>query len=115
MNEATINGVKFTDKDIANPDDFFFDADSKTIRGYLLHDHGFVLAVAFADNLQDAFDIAFDAGKLNSFKVEESEMEDYENEEGLDFLGNFCEPCDIENVSVVEFDPPKLSICKLLS
>ena len=43
------------------------------VRPWLLHDHGFALAVVFADCLQDALDTAVDEGKLDRFLIDLSD------------------------------------------
>ena len=74
--EAYFNGIKFTDADVVNYDDWIPTPTSKgrsynphNVRPFLLHDAGFVLAVVFADCLQDAIDEAVDSGKLNCMMI----------------------------------------------
>ena len=81
----------------------------------MLHDHGFVLAVVFADCLQDALDIAVDNDKLDRFQVTDNEMSDYPDEEGLSFLGNASEPFDIESLGAIELPNPKFSFVALFN
>lgn len=63
------------------------------VRPWLLHDHGFVVAVVFASSLQDALDVATEDGHLDRYTVDltdASVREDYltpdfsEAEAGLD-------------------------------
>ena len=69
---ATINEIDFTDDDVVNPDDYIPRGESNPhkVRPWLLHDHGFCLCVVFAESLQDAFDEAVDAGKLDDEDVQ---------------------------------------------
>lgn len=75
---ATEMGVfEFSDNDIVNADEYVpsqhQEGHSTHIRPFLLYDHGFVLAVVFADNEQDALDIAADADALDRFKLDPSD------------------------------------------
>lgn len=113
MLQATANGITFTDADVVNADDWIAPGDYNphNVRPWLLHDHGFTVAVVFADCLQDALDIAADAGKLDSFQIAPADAADY----GLDtdsptcaFLGNAGEPFDIEALDALELrNPPR--------
>lgn len=101
---ATFQQISFSDADVVNPDNWIAKGESNphNVRPWLLHDHGFALAVVFADCLQDALDEAVDANKLDAFKIDPSNMADYPHEEGISFLGNASEPFDIESVEFVE-------------
>lgn len=80
------------------------------VRPFLLHDHGFTLAVVFASCLQDAIDAAVDAGKLDRFKLTEEDLKDYEEDDDrIAYLGNAGEPFDIESLDVVELPNPPAS------
>jgi hypothetical protein len=87
--EAVFNQIKFTDADVVNKDDFIPQGEYNPhkVGPILLHDAGFILAVVFAESLQDALDIAADAGKLQAFEVDDEDMADYPDEEGLTSLG----------------------------
>jgi hypothetical protein len=114
--DAELQGIKFTDADIANPDDFIPAGayNPHKVHGFLLHDHGFTVAVVFASNLQDALDIAVDEGKMEAFQLVETDLGDYGPDgEGISYLGNAGEPHDIESLSVLEFDPPPFSFVAL--
>lgn len=111
----TPGGIMFTDADVVNPDEFV-PAPQQTVRPFLLHDHGFVLAVVFADCLQDALDIAADAGKMDLYKVDEEDYGDYDWDTGsppCSFLGNASEPFDIESLGVEELTNPPFSFVAL--
>jgi hypothetical protein len=115
---ATYQGFTFSDSDIANVDDWIPEGEYNphNIRAFLLHDHGFVVAVVFAGNLQDALDEAVDNDKLDRFQIGESEMKDYpEDGEGISFLGNASEPFDIDTLGVVELPNPPRSFCSQFS
>lgn len=110
--------IGFSDADVVNPGDFIpaGDYNPHKVRPWLLHDHGFTLAVVFADCLQDALDIAADAGKLDRFQVDESEMADYgPDEDGLAHLGNAGEPFDIEALGALELPNPPFSFVALFN
>lgn len=132
------NGCEFDDTDVVNFDDWIpaGEYNPHNVRPWLLHDHGFTLAVVFAGNLQDALDIAVDSDKLDRFQIDrenDSERSDYmttdvkEMASGFDsecpeftdaqgvqywwkiepaFLGNAGEPFDIESLGVVELPNP---------
>jgi len=111
--EATVNEIKFTDKDIVDVEDCVYagEFNPHNIHPFLFHDHGYVLCVVFASHLQDALDKAVDEDKLDRFQVDAKEVEamtDAEAEE-LSFLGNAGEPFDIENLGFIELSPPKRS------
>ena len=112
------NGISFCDKDVVNIEDWIPIGESNPhrVRPWLLHDHGFTLAVVFADCLQDAIDEAFDTGKLDCFKVEDCDLGDYPNEDEdgrLSYLGNFCVACDVEGLGILELQNPQLSFAAL--
>lgn len=120
--QADYHGIKFTDADIVNPEDFVPSApkgmayNPHRVHGYLLHDHGFCLAVVFASCLQDAIDIAADEGKLDRYAVSLNELADYgEDGEGLAYLGNASEPFDIDSLSVEELPTPAFSFVALFN
>ena len=70
----------------------------------------------FADCLQDALDIAVDAGKLDSFKVSEDDLADYgPDEDGISRLGNAGEPFDIEALGVEELPTPPFNFVALFN
>ncbi len=118
--ESTYQGIKFTDADIVEPDDYIPDGEYNPhgVRPWLLHDHGTALCVVFASNLQDAFDTAVDAGKLDHLMIAESEYDDYgvnSDEPTCDFLGNASEPFDIDDVRAVELPNPPFSWCAIFN
>lgn len=116
--EATYKEIKFTDADIVNPDDFISagEYNPHNVRPFLLHDHGFVLAVVFADGLQDALDIAVDNDKLDSFQISPADLADYgQDGENASYLGNAGEPFDIQAIDYVELPVPKFSFVALFN
>ena len=118
MKVTVFNGISFDGSDVVNISDWIPSGESNPhcVRPFLLHDHGFTLAVVFADCLRDAIDEAFDAGKLDCFKVEDCDFCDYPNEDEdgrLSYLGNFGIACDIESLEAIELDNPKLSFAAL--
>lgn len=115
---CTIHGITFNDSDIVNANDFIPDGEYNphNVRPWLLHDHGFPVALAFASCLQDAIDEAADAGKLNRYRLDIMALSDYgDEEEGVSRLGNTGEPFDIESLQFVELDNPPFSFCALMN
>lgn len=115
----THNGYDFTfaDCDIVNPSDFIpaGEYNPHNVRPFLIHDHGYPVAIAFASCLQDALDEAADSGKLDRFQVTEKDMADYgEEEEGISRLGNASEPYDIQALDAIELPTPAFSFVALL-
>lgn len=126
MAESKFCEIKFSDTDVVNPEEYDF-GDGKV---WLLHDHGFVVCVVFASNLQDALDEACNWNKLDRYMIEESSntpgvqnqlpASDYptlgtENEDGITRLGNASEPFDIESLEVLELPNPKFSFCAMFN
>lgn len=110
--------ITFTDADVVNARDYVPAGgySPNRVRPFLLHDHGYTLAVVFADCLQDAIDEAADAGKLDRYRVSEEDMKDYGPEgEGLAFLGNASEPFDLEALGVLELKNPPLSFVAIFT
>jgi hypothetical protein len=109
---TTTNQIKWSDEDVVNVRDFTpaGEYNPHNVRPWLLHDHGFTIAVVFADCLQDAIDIAVDEDKMDRFLIQESDMDDYTDEEGISYLGNASEPFDIEGLGIVELDNPKADL-----
>ena len=116
MLQAKFNEITFTDTDVVNPSDFIAKGDFNphNVRPFLIHDGGFVVAVVFADSLQDALDAAVDAGKLDGFQVSEENLAEYgPEEEGITRLGNASEPFDIQTLDAVELPNPPWSFVAL--
>jgi hypothetical protein len=109
-NSVTIDGVSFTDDDVLSPDDFDF----RNYDMFIFHDHGFVLAVCFADSISEAFDILADSGKIDHLELTGDEADEYADDE-YQVLGSNGKFYDVDTVSVIVKDAPKLSIVKLLS
>jgi hypothetical protein len=109
--------VRFSDADVVNADAFIPSGahNPHKVRPFLLHDHGFVLAVVFADCRQDAIDEAVDAGKLDRYLVTPDDLKGYENGEGISFLGNAGEPFDIEGLDAIELPNPPFSFVALFN
>jgi hypothetical protein len=116
--QAEFNQIKFTDADVVNAEEFIPAGayNPHKARPFLLHDHGFVVALVFASCLQDALDIAVDAGKLDGFQVSENDLADYgPDEEGIARLGNASEPFDIQALDAVELPNPAFSFVALFN
>ena len=118
MNQAQFNQIKFTDADVVNKDGYIpaGEHNPHKVRPFLIHDHGFTVAVVFAGSLQDALDEAVDAGKLDSFQVSDDDLADYgPNEEGITRLGNASESFDIQALDAVELPNPPFSFVALFN
>jgi len=114
--QAKFKEITFTDNDVVNPTDFIAKGDYNPhkVRPFLIHDHGFVLAITFADCLSDALDAAVDAGKLDAFKVSDDDLAEYgPDEDGIARLGNAGEPFDVETLGVEELPTPPFSFVAL--
>ena len=109
MATAITNGIQWTDDDVVEPENYIPDGEynPRNIHGWLLHDHGFPVAVVFASNLQDALDAAVDADKMDRYLIANDERKDYPDDDGIVFLGNASEPFDIETLGYVELPNPK--------
>lgn len=100
--------VSFTNNDVVNAHDFIPQGEYNphNIRPFLLHDHGFTVAVVFANCLQDALDVAANANKMDRYLV--SEFKDY-NEDEFVYLGDASEPFDIDSLQVIELPNTKFN------
>lgn len=135
--------IAFSDRDVVNLDNWIPAGgyNPHNVRPWLLHDHGFVLCVVFADCLEDALDEAADENKLDRFLIDVeslAEREDYMTQDvskmaaGFDpevpdyvdeaggkwwwaiepaFLGNDSNAFDIESLGVEELPNPPRSFC----
>lgn len=119
---AKYKEIQFSDADVVNPSDFIpaGEYNPYNVHGFLLHDAGFVLAIVFAESLQDALDEAADAGKLDTFLIDESEADEYrlesdEPDSRVAFLGNNGRPFDIEGIDCAELPNPKFSYTALFN
>ena len=110
--------IKFSDDDVVNAGDYIpaGEINPHRVRPFLLHDHGFAVAVVFASCLQYALDEAADAGRLDRYAVNEADLGDYgEEEEGIARLGNAGELFDIEGLDAVELPNPPYSFVALFN
>lgn len=109
---AYANGIKFTDADVVEVGECIYDGEYNphNVRPWLLHDHGFALAVVFASDVQDALDIAADGGNLDRFMVTDVDSADYEEDDArITYLGNGGKPFDIESLGIIELRSPPRS------
>ncbi len=113
---AKYQEIQFSDADIVNEGDFIPAGQSNphNRRPFLFHDHGFALAVVFADCLDEALDEAADAGKLDRYLITECDRGDYKDENGISFLGNHGREFDIESLGICELPNPGFSFVALL-
>lgn len=104
----------FSIKDICNldeaiavmPDPGGRSSNPHNTRGFILHDHGFVITVVFAEHLQHALDTAADRNTLDEFLIGQPDYAEYgvdTDDDTSAHLGNAGRPFDIENLAVVEF------------
>ncbi len=110
--------LSFSDEDVVNSSEIIPQGESNphSVRPWLFHDHGFALAVVFADCLHDALDIAADANKLDRYAIDKADYEDYGVETdspSCSFLGNAGEPFDIDALGYVELKTPPFSFVAL--
>jgi hypothetical protein len=113
---SKFQGIKFTEADIVEIDDWIPEEEYNPHRvvPWLLHDHGFVVAVCFASCLQDAIDAAVDDGKMERYLLSDEDIVDYDGgeDERISYLGNAGEPHDIETLEAIELPNPKpLGFC----
>lgn len=116
--QAKVNEITFTDADVVNWNNFIpaGEYNPHNVRPWLLHDHGFPVAVVFASSLQDAIDEAVDENKMDRYLVAEKDLADYgPEEEGITRLGNAGEPFDIESLEAVELPNPPFSFVALFN
>jgi hypothetical protein len=138
--------ITFSDADVVNPGDFIpaGEYNPHIVRPFLMHDHGFTIAVVFASNLQDALDEAADNDKLDRYQIDlsdasvrddymsrdvpnspDADVPDFVDSEGGKwswqesrepaFLGNAGEPFDIEGLDAIELPNPAFSFCALFN
>ena len=123
MSTAKYKEIQFDNSDVVNPDDFIpaGSFNPHNIHPILIHDHGFTVAIIFAEHLQDALDIAVDNGKLDAFLIEEKDYGDYilgpdqTEESTCTFLGNASEPFDIDTIGSLDLPNPKFSFTALFN
>jgi hypothetical protein len=109
---------QFSDDDVVNPDDY---DQSGYPNAYLLHDHGFPLAVVFAADPEEAMELATSAGKLDSFVVSRQDLEDADRlgpdsfPSAYEWLGTPGRWIDTEGIGVVQLPLPPFSFCALFN
>ena len=116
MTSKSPRGIQFSDKDIVEIGNAIWKGDYNphNVRPWLLHDHGFVICVVFADCLQDALDEAVDNNKLDHLQIDDKEVND-QNCEQYTCLGNASEWFDIESLGVEELPNPPMSFVALFN
>ena len=120
-NSTSFREITFSDSDIVNINDWNPATPREQypykIKPWLFHEHGIVVAVVFAESLQDALDEAVDGDKLDRFMIAEADYADYgidtEQDDGVAYLGNASEPFDIESLECLELPNPPSSFCAL--
>lgn len=112
MNKQTM--PHFCDSDVVNRDEWAIG--SSKGNAYLIHDHGFTVAVVIADSVDDAIGYAVDAGKMTRWEVsDDQQVSDYTDADfdsgRLEFIGTGTnrKVYDLEGMSVVVFGLPKVS------
>lgn len=95
---------KFSDGDLINHGDIDYHDNI-----YLIHEHGQVICLVYADDDSEALDIAADEDKLEAYRVDPDDYEDNEfNKENFTSLGNDCCIYDIESIEIIQL--PKLEL-----
>ena len=110
--------LQFSDADVVEPDEFIPSGEYNPhdIHPWLLHDHGFPVAIVFASCLQDALDAAVDADKMDRYLIGPSDYTDYgvnTDDDRACYLGNASEPFDIDSLGFVELSNPPFSFAAL--
>jgi hypothetical protein len=114
--QAKYKELTFADADVVNADAFIpkGEYNPHNVRPWLLHDHGFCLAIVFASCLQDALDEVADSGRLDPFQVTDpSDLANDEYMESVAYLGNASEPFDIASIDALELPNPPFSFTAL--
>ena len=115
---ATFREIKFTDSDVVNEADYIPSGEYNphNIRPFLFHDHGFVIGVVFADGLEDALDELVDSGRADRFMLSPEDCDQYEKDGwNVSYLGNACEPFDIQSLGFEELPNPPFSFVALFN
>lgn len=103
----------FCDSDVINRNEWSSEIGSANKLAYLMHDHGFTVAVVIAERRSEALDIAADAGNLDRWEVSDEEASsDYENgydDPRIESLGSNGKFFDIEGLTIVSFELPTVS------
>jgi len=106
--------VWFDDSDVVNPWDYYIAS-----KAYLIYNIDSPVAVVFATNEEDAWDIAADEGKLDTWLVTEEELEKIEKEFGEDAtqrLGNAGKPYRLSDyLTCFEIPNPPFSFAALVN
>ena len=120
MSFAELNGVKFQDSDVINPEDYCLDENKQMF--WIFHDHGFVLCVVIAEHPaftnSDALDAAVDSDKLNRYQIDEKDYAEYgvnTDNPTCSCLGNAGVPFDIVLLSMECGTCPKFSFTSLFN
>ena len=84
---------------LANPEGFIPKGsyNPHNVHAHLLCNEFGLVTIVYASHLQEALDIAVDENRLDSFQIDESDIN-----EDTAFLGNASEPFDITYLSVTE-------------
>jgi hypothetical protein len=101
------NGLSFSEADIVNKDSTSLDH-LNGVHLYIIHDHGFTVGVALADDYDEAFDALADAGKLDAFLIDDNDT-DYNDEDGT-YLGNESRRFDIDALRFFSLPCPTISL-----
>lgn len=113
--EFTLGPYKFTESDIANPEEFIPSGEFNpyNTRLYVLvGSYGYVVCVVFAHDIQEALDEAADLDFLDAYLVDEEDFAEA-IEEGCEgdfaYLGNGEEPFDLTYFGVFDFPVKSMS------
>jgi len=102
--QAKVHEITFTDEDIVNYDAWIPEGEYNpyNVVPWLIAEHGFVVCIVFASNVQDALDEACDAGKLDAYMVRHTD----DNDDAVTFLGNAGEAFDLESIEILQLPNP---------
>jgi len=79
--KCSFREISFTDDDVVNLDNWIpkGEYNPHNVRPWLIHDHGFAVAVVFADCEQEALDEAVDENKLDRWQIHPENANDLDD------------------------------------
>lgn len=116
--KTNFRGIEWSDEIVVELDDAIYPGDFNphNVRPWFISDGLTALAIVFASSVDDAFDGAADANKLDAYQVPEDDVDSDDNGDEHDAdgrsiarLGNAGEPFQIGDLSIEEMPMPKRS------